>query len=150
MDVPEHDRLSVALRQACDPRGQRIDLQLSDHVFFRPGAAVGLTPVELDEARSHAADSVADDIDRDPVQPCLLLEVADTLRRVGLQRLVGTQEGVLRDLLGVMPVPRQRQAHRVDAVLVVADQPLENALRTLHLPPSTQVRANWLQKYAEP
>src|SRR5207249_4162324 len=135
LHVPQHHRLAVPRRQARHTRGELVDLRPPQHVLLRSDPPVGLAAVELDQPRPHAPHAVADHVDRDPVQPGTLLELAYALGRVPGERFVGAQKRVLRHLLGVMPVAGQRQPERVDPVLVVPDEALEDALRTFHRPP---------------
>src|SRR5438034_5398294 len=135
LHMPQHHRLAVPRWQARDTRGELVDLRPLQHVLLRADPAVGLAAVELDQPRPHAPYTVADHVDRDPVQPGTLLELPDALGRVPGERFVGAQERVLRHIFGVVPVAGQRQPERVDPVLVVPDQALEDALRTFHRPP---------------
>src|SRR5436309_6207314 len=135
LHVTQDDRLPVSRRQARDPGGQLVDLRFPHHVLLGTRARVGLAAVQLDEPRPVAPDPVPHNVDRDLVQPRLLFEIPDPFRRIGDQGAVGSQEGILRDLLRVVPVARQGQPERENAVLVISNQALEGAFRNLHHPP---------------
>src|SRR5690348_16545929 len=132
LHVAQHDGLAVADRQTGDPRRQLVDLGATQRVFLRTCRHRGLAAVELDQPRLDAAHAIAHDVDRDPVQPGLRLELAHPLGRVAHERPIGTQERVLGHVFGVVPVAGQREAQREDPVLVLADQALEDTLRTFH------------------
>ncbi len=132
--MAQHHRLSITRRKASDACGQLIHLRAPYGAFLRTRTVIGLASVELNQSRPHSPVPVANNVDRDLVQPGALLQVPDPFRRVRDERPVGAQKRVLRDLFGIHPVAGQGVAQRVDAVLVLSHHPLEDALRGFHHP----------------
>src|SRR5438552_7965673 len=66
MDVPEHDRLPIAQRQAGHAGDQRVDLGPPDDVRLRAHSTVGLVAVQLHQTWPSPSHAVAEDVDRDP------------------------------------------------------------------------------------
>ncbi len=135
VDMAQHHRLAQPRRKAREPGGEGVQLRPPHRVVFRARRLRRLAAVELDEPRTDAPDAVAEDVDRDPVQPLPLLELANPLGRIRHQRAIGAQEGVLRHLLGVVPVAGEREPEREDPVLVLSHHPLEAALGRVHQSP---------------
>jgi len=53
----------------------------------------------------NATSAVAEDIERDLVQPLLNVERADALNGIVLQSMMRTQEGFLNDIFGILGIP---------------------------------------------
>src|ERR1700730_4899203 len=93
-NVPEHDRLSVSHWKLSDPRGQLVDLHALESQSLRARRVVRLAAVQLDHAWPHAPHPVPHDVDGDLMQPGPLFQLANTFRRIRLERAISTKEGV--------------------------------------------------------
>src|SRR5450759_4943679 len=135
LDVAQDDRGPIASRQRRHPSGERIHLHLQKRAVLWPARMVGLAAVQLDQAGPDPAHAIANHVQRDAMEPGLLLELPDAIGRISDQRSVGAQEGVLRDLFSVVTVARQRESQGEDTVLVLVHHPLEQALSAVHHSP---------------
>src|SRR5260370_3288330 len=107
---------------------------------------VRLASVELHEPWLDAPHPVPDHVDRDSVEPGSLLQVSDAFGRVGRERAIGADEGVLGHILGIMAIAGHRQAGGEDSVLVLVHHPLEKVIDAWHHSPRTRlpsVSCNW-------
>ena len=81
--------------------------------------------VERDVGRPLAAQTVPRHVQRDRIEPRLKTQVGSLLRRHLAERAIGSHEGVLDDLLGVLAVAGHAEREAVQAALVIVDDPLE-------------------------
>src|SRR2546428_1545887 len=136
-NMAEHNGLSIADRELGDARRQLSQLHAFHGLRLRAWRMVGLAAVQLDETGFHAPDPVPDYVDRDPVQPRPLLQIADALGRVSRERAIGAKERVLRHLLRVMAVAGPPQAGGGNAGLWLVPHPPEKTAHTPAPPPPT-------------
>lgn len=125
-------RFAIAVGQAGERRRHVVQLGTIQGPSFWAWRDVLLAAVQLHVPRTGVPKPVAGDVDSDPVQPRPLLQLTHPLRRIPHQRPVRAQEGVLGDLLGVMPVAGQGIAERIQPILVVVHHALEDVINTVH------------------
>src|SRR5437763_4668682 len=77
MNVTKHDRFAIPWWQAGHSGSQRVDFGPPDDIRLRARPAVGLIAVQLDEPRPYTTHAVAAVVDRNLVQPRLLLQLPD-------------------------------------------------------------------------
>jgi hypothetical protein len=66
------------------------------------------------------------------VEPGSLLQVSDAFGRVGRERAIGADEGVLGHILRIVAISSHRQAGGEDSVLVLVHHPLEKVIDARH------------------
>ena len=85
--------------------------------------------VDVRRRRTVSPKAVARQVHRDRCEPGPEPQLTRTFSGVAGQRAVGTQEDVLRDLLGVTGIAGDTKGNRVDPMLVLANEALEGAIQ---------------------
>jgi hypothetical protein len=137
LNVSQDDRVSVLGWQSRHPNGKGVQLHFQNGVVFWADGVVRLAAIQLDEARPNPSHAITHDVQRDLVQPGLLPEVTNAVRRIRDQGAVRAQKGVLRDLFSIVTVAGEGKAECEDPVLVLLHHPFEEPLGSFHHFPNT-------------
>lgn len=133
LNVPKHDRCSVAPGQGCQlprefsaPLGlEQARLRLLAGIAGQRARPVARRPVQRRGRQPALTPLVARDVQRDLIEPWPHSQRGDPLGRVAGEGAIGAHKGILGNLLGILRVAGQTQREGEEPVLVGQHQPLE-------------------------